>query len=208
MKKKSKRSEAQYPALDPNLNLKTRRDQLEVDYLDKLPKTWTDPHSGKKWTNDQLKQYLNDFTNEAILADFKTNEKEGRKRIHKKIKVEHEKNAHLKKLLEELLLKIKDFVNLINESQINITSKIKLKKSTNKFKKTLRTQIKGEFKYIKDYYKKLAEDSNNKRNSCIYTKVKAQDKIKSMEDLTILQELQESPEDNIIDYIDNKREDE
>lgn len=204
-KKKTRRSEAQYPALDPQFNLKTRKDALEIDYLDNLPAEYVDPKTGKKWTNKQLKQYLNDFNNESVLADFKVNEEEGRKRIHKKKEVPHERNVPLKKLLDDLMKKMKEFVTIINQSQVNVTSKIKIKKSTNKFKKQLKTQIQNEFKYIKDYYKKDAEDANNSRNRCIYTKTRAQGKMQSINDINEFKSYQESPEDAIIDAIDNKR---
>lgn len=203
--KKTRRSEAKYPALDPQFNLKTRQEALEIDYLDNLPENYTDPITGKKWTKHQLKQYLNDFNNESILADFKVNEEEGRKRIHKKKEVPHDKNAHLKKLLDDLLKKIKEFLLILNQSNINVSSKIKLKKTTNKFKKQLKTQIQGEFKYIKDYYKKDAEDANNSRNRCIYTQTRAQGKMQSINDINEFKSYQKSPEDDIIDAIDSKR---
>lgn len=66
-KKKSKRSETEYPNLDPNLNLKSRRDLIDFDYLDQLsPKDL-------KW--------LNQFVDEYVNANFKR----GRKRILPKV---------------------------------------------------------------------------------------------------------------------------
>lgn len=205
-KKKTRRSEAQYPALDPQFNLKTRQDALEIDYLDQLPTEYVDPVTGKKWSNKQLKQYLNDFNNESVNADFNINIKEGRKRIHKKKEVAHEKNVHLKLLLDNLIIKIKEFIAIINQSNINITSKIKIKKTTNKFKKQLKTEIRNEFKFIKDFYKKEAEDANNSRNRCIYTKSRAQGKMQSINDINEFKSYQESPENDIIDMIDSKKE--
>ncbi len=56
MKKKNKRNNTKYPALNPSLNLKTRTDLLDYDYLDKL--------------NDKEKEWLNRFTEEYTHAKF------------------------------------------------------------------------------------------------------------------------------------------
>lgn len=54
-KKKSKRSKAKYPALDPSLNLKSRRDYLDNKfYVKRLP--------------EELKEWLNDF-NQAYYCN-------------------------------------------------------------------------------------------------------------------------------------------
>lgn len=65
-KKPTKRSRSKYPNLDPDLNLKIRRDLIEVDYLDKL--------------NDDQKGWLDKFNNESINASFDKNNK---KNLHK-----------------------------------------------------------------------------------------------------------------------------
>lgn len=56
-KKKTRRSREKYPALKPELNLKTRYDLVDYDYLDKL-------------SPDEL-EWLNKFTSEEIHADFR-----------------------------------------------------------------------------------------------------------------------------------------
>jgi maltooligosyltrehalose synthase len=190
-KKRTRRSETKYPALDPRFNLKTRAELIDCDYIDQL--------------NDKEKQWLNDFNNEFVNADFKTNIKEGRKRIHKKKRSEHEKNKHLKKLIVDFLANIKKFITILNESQITNNSKSKLKKSVNKFKKQLRTQIKKEFKFIDDSYKTSAEFDNNHRNMCILTKQKAMGSLKSLDVLpeTIMQK--KDTENDIIEAIDRKK---
>jgi len=56
MKKKNKRSNTKYPALDPALNLKTRTDLLDYDYVDQL--------------SEKDKEWLNRFTEEYTHARF------------------------------------------------------------------------------------------------------------------------------------------
>ena len=53
---KNKRQKAKYPALRPELNLKTRYELLDYDYINKL--------------SEQEKRWLNDFTEEYINASL------------------------------------------------------------------------------------------------------------------------------------------
>lgn len=190
-KKSTRRSKAQFPALDPKLNLKTRSDLIDVDYLDQL--------------NDKEKQWLNDFNSEFVNADFKTGIHEGRKRIHKKKKVEHEKNKHLKKLIVDFLNNVKKFITILNEAQITNNSRSKFKKSVNKFKKQLKTQIKKEFTFIEDHYKRSAEYDNNHRNMCIVTRERAQGKLKNSDLLPETIMVKKDYETEMIENIDKKK---
>lgn len=65
--KKSKRELAEYPALDPSLNLKTRTELLDYDYLHKL--------------NAEELKWLNKFTEEYVNASINT--VNPRKNLHK-----------------------------------------------------------------------------------------------------------------------------
>lgn len=64
-KKKNRRSQNKYPALDPTLNLKSRSHLADYDYLDKL--------------SDEEKQWLNDFSEGHNNANMT----EGAKKIFK-----------------------------------------------------------------------------------------------------------------------------
>lgn len=204
-KKSTRRSKAQFPALDPKFNLKTRSDLIEIESSENLPESWTDPKTGKTWSGHELKQYVNDFNNEHVNADFKTNIKEGRKRIHKKKKVEHEKNKHLKKLILDFLNNMKKLILILNEAQITNNSRSKFKKSINKFKKQLKTQIKKEFKFIEDYYKRESEHSNNHRNMCILSRQKAAGQLKSLDVIPETIMNKKDMESESIDIIDKNK---
>ena len=56
-KRKNRRSKEKYPALKPDLNLKTRYELIDYDYLDKL--------------SPQELSWLNKFTSEYTNADFR-----------------------------------------------------------------------------------------------------------------------------------------
>lgn len=65
MKKTNRRSKIQYASLKPEYNLKTRRDLIDYDYLDKL--------------SPKEKEWLAKFTEEYTNASFK----KGKKHLHK-----------------------------------------------------------------------------------------------------------------------------
>ena len=65
-KKKKKRDMDPYPALNKSLNLKTRQDEIEVDYLHKL--------------SEEDKKFLNKFNEEYINATL--DRKEFKNNIH------------------------------------------------------------------------------------------------------------------------------
>lgn len=64
--KKTRRNQNKFPALKPNLNLKSRVELIDYDYIDKL--------------SDKEKSWLNRFTEEYINADLDT--KNLKKNLH------------------------------------------------------------------------------------------------------------------------------
>ncbi len=65
LKKSNRRSRTKYPALDPELNLRSRVEVIDFDYIDKL--------------SDKEKEWLNTFSEEFNNANFG----HGKKVLHK-----------------------------------------------------------------------------------------------------------------------------
>lgn len=168
--KKTRRSNTEYPELDPKLHLKTRIDQMDYDYVDKLPETWTDPKTGKVYNP---KQYLNDFTKEYVSTSF---DEDTKKRIHKIKKVQNPKNKNIRELKTKLNEVFKNINELLSDSKASVKTKNSLRKMVKRMKAHFKKVLNKEITTIKDFYKKEAEDRNNTRNSCILTRTRAQGK--------------------------------
>lgn len=183
-KKRTKRSQSKYPALDPRLNLKTRYDEIDYDYIDQL--------------NEKEKAWLNNFSKEYTGASFD----DSKKRVHKKQKVESEKNVHLRELGDKFLSVIKALNELVDNTNINHSTKTKLKKLTSKLKTNIKKLVKKELVFINDVYKKEAYDRNNSRNRCVMTRARAQGKTIGFHDLPDSYLANDDIEDNLIEKLD------
>lgn len=194
----NKRSNTKYPALDPHLNLRTRKEYIDCDYFDELPENWTDPKTGK---TINTKQYLNDFYNEHLHADFS-----GKKRIHPKVKKAADSNKILKDLEENISLQIKEIGKYISNLKVKNKTKIKLRKVLTQFKKELKKVIKKEQYFYDDFYKTESYTRNNNRNACVLSRAKASSKVLGFDDLPESLIEQNNVEDQLIEQIDRKRE--
>jgi hypothetical protein len=197
-KKTNRRSQTKYPALDPYLNLRTRSEFLDFDYLDKLPEKWTDPQTGK---TINPKQWLNDFTNEHLHADFNSN----KKRIHPKRKKPAEVNNILKELEEKLVQEMKLWSDYISNLKIRNKSKTKIKRVITKLKKELlKKTLKKEYIFLDDFYKSESYNRNNTRNSCVYTRALASLRVSGLADIPESVIENENVEDEMIERLDNR----
>ena len=114
-KKPTKRSKAKYPALDPLLNLKSRIDLIDYDYINNL-----DP---------EAKQWLNDFTEEYINANLNHKGKKLHKSKSQKKDCYDRNNARNRDVLTKLKASgrieyIEDFPKLSYEDKETIDNNI------------------------------------------------------------------------------------
>lgn len=195
-KKKIKRNQIKYPALDKTYNLKSRKELYDYDYVN----GHHDEETGItiRPLNEYEKTWLNKFTEEYVNASFKP----GKKRIHKIKKAEHPKNVNLKKLTKIILEYIKSMNDSVNNSDITNTSKSNIRRTISKFRNEIKKKIKKEMKFVKDFYKKEAYDNNNSRNRDILTRVKAQGKDISTEEIPEHYPGITQTEDDLIDQLD------
>lgn len=144
-KKKNKRSKAKYPNLDKGLNLKSRTEVLDYDYLDKL--------------SPENLAYLNKFSGEHYNAAF---DDDGLQyNVKDELKAARKVTKTLKKALdakakedEKRLSKIyENMIDSVNEHQVALEKK------------------------------RDAEERNNARNRCDYTRAKAFDMVESIDTL-------------------------
>lgn len=201
-KKKTKRNQTKYPALDKTYNLKTRTELYDYDYID----GYHDPETGitSRPLNDAEKKFLNKFTEEYINAEFNPH----KRRVMKQKKADHPKNVNLKKLNKVLLEYLKTMNESVVNSDIASSSKANLRRMIAKFKNDIKKKINKEMKYIKDYYKKEAYDNNNARNRCILTKAKASGKLLGLSDLPEDYSVDMGEEDKLIYNLDLAKESE
>ena len=195
-KKKTKRNQTKYPALDKTYNLKTRTELYDYDYIDGYHDSETG-HTTRP-LNDSEKKFLNKFTEEYINAEFNPR----KRRVMKQKKADHPKNANLKKLNKVIL----DYLKTMNQSVVNSdiasSTKTNLRRMIAKFKNEIKKKIKKEMKFIKDYYKKEAYDNNNARNRCILTKAKASGRLLGLSDLPEDYHVELGEEDKMIENLD------
>ena len=76
--KKKKRDTERYPALKPNLNLKTRQDEIDIDYLHKIS------HEEAAWLNKFNEEYVNATLDRKNLKNNINNTKEMKQAIDKR----------------------------------------------------------------------------------------------------------------------------
>lgn len=184
-KRKTKRSNDKYSNLKTHLNLKTRSDLLDCDYLDKL--------------SEEEKEYLNNFNKEYIITDFNDE-----KRIHKRKTIPHPRNKSIREVQKRCNILFKDMIFSINRSQIRVITKNHLKKLIKELKLKVKECLTKEKTSIKDYYKTEAENRNNARNRCILTRARASGRTLGLDYVPEGNYLNKnSTEDTLIEFIDN-----
>lgn len=171
----SKRSKSKYPALERGLNLKSRKDFIEVDYVDGVRNK-----NGElviRAMTDEEKKWLNQYYEETVVTNFLHHPDLKRLNREKKDIIECALVRKLKSQVDNIKEDYPDQVELIKE----LKEMIKLTKEQNseKFAQELR-QIEDSMQNIRDAvllypdkedHKQFYKE-NNKRNVCIYNSCK------------------------------------
>lgn len=123
--KKTQRNQNKYPGLDPNFNLKIRRELIDQDYIHKL--------------NEAEKDWLNRFNEEYVSANFTH---EG-KRIHpKKTRTKKVRTTGEKRKIDIYRKDCEDKNNARNRDSFSITKSNHTLKGQSNIKSTLETDRK------------------------------------------------------------------
>jgi hypothetical protein len=179
--KSNKRSKAKYPALKKELNLKSREDYIEPDYVNGVR-----DESGKMvirpLTNEE-KEFLNDFYAETIITDFLHDPDLKILWNKKKSLINNNHVNEIKKQIKEL----REESPVKNKARINELKKIvRLTKQQNAeiFREKIE-EIERQMQEIREENllypdkedHKQFYGANNARNNCLYNKLKSMKQI-------------------------------
>lgn len=204
-KKKTRRQQTENAAVNPQLNLKSRYEELEDigEYFHTLPP------DAQKWLNNYTENFVNaSFSKEdednLVNIDFtKTLIKECLKNLKKNTTVSKKVKSFVNKYLIRSdnvpIQLIKDLFFEDNEKkQLRLLKKLK-EALLNNIKNTKKREVNKVIKIIE----KEVYNTNNSRNRCILTKEKAAGTLNYIEELTENEQLSSS-EDELIAFIDLK----
>lgn len=182
--KKTKRSKNKLASLEKGLNLKTRTEELDFDYISKL--------------SPEHQDYMATFVEEYVHADFR-----GAKLLHQKTKGELDSDVKLLSLFKDISKILKKSIPTIKKMKYKELQKERFIKLINTFLTTFEKKINRQFKMNK--YKLDSYDRNNARNDCALSKSKAQGITVYLEEIGKSYTSNNNVEDDLIDMIDKKR---
>ena len=148
-KKKNRRNNAKYPALDPSLNLKSRRDVVDNRYYVKGVKD-SKGNLVMPPLDERAKQFLNDFNKEYYNADFSGSE-----------------NVHTTLIDRDTLEDVKAQIRAVKAKRERIFGKSS--NTTTEEDRNLAEKYNEEIEEMEHflnnmYPKRASEHANNKRN--------------------------------------------
>jgi hypothetical protein len=171
--KKKARQRSKYPALERKLNLNSRRDYIELDYIDGVKDS--DGNMVIRPLNEEEKQFFNDFYEETIVTNFLHDDELRRLNKIKNGIIECNQVKNLK-------AQIKTLDNKKDSYKIN-----KLKHTIKLIKKQNEEKFEDEMEYLNQQIQDRREEvllypdpedhkefytQNNARNRCLYNKIK------------------------------------
>ena len=105
-KKKNKRNSTKYPALEPKLNLKTRQELIDYDYVSKL--------------SESEKAWLNKFTEEYVITNLDRVDLENNLHNTKKLKQDCDRRNNQRKQDAYTLSKVSNMLFGIEDAMIEM----------------------------------------------------------------------------------------
>ena len=179
----SKRKEAKYPALEKGLNVKSRKDFIEVDYVNGVKNS--NGEQVIRPLNDEEKAFLNQFYEETVVTNFSHDARIKHLNRRRKDIIEDEVVKNLKEDLKSMqnrklsAKKIREMQEVIKETK---------KQNEEMYADDLR-DIEQELADIreevllypdKEDHKEFYKENNN-RNACIYNIAKKTYKLMSID---------------------------
>ena len=171
--KTKKRQDIKYPALDQSVNLLSRKDFIEVDYINGLY-----DENGKEIMRpltEEEKSWLNKFYSETLITDFLYDNKIRRLHKLKKDLVRDDFVKELERQLKEAKDKQNEDNQIILEEQITNLKKLNknvYKKEIEEINKEIEKIQKEVLLYPDKNNRKEFYDANNARNRDIYNRAK------------------------------------
>lgn len=183
-KEKSRRSKAKYPALNKGMNLSSRKDYIEPDYVNGVYDS--EGRQVIRALTEDEKSFLNKFYEETIVTNFYHDKELRTLNRHKKDIIE---DATVKELFSQLKELEKDKEN--NKKKIkDLKEIIKLTKKQNEeiyndelssLEEELDELRKEKLLYPDREDHKLFYNLNNSRNNCIFNKTRIMGRLISMD---------------------------
>ena len=183
-KKENRRSRSKYPALDKGLNLKSRKDYIEPEYIDGVKNNHGETVI-RPLTEDE-KAWLNQFYEETVITNF----------LHDKQL--RDLNTVKKRIIEdETVQTLKAELKKLKENKTENKKRIRQLSEIIKITKKQNEEMYAEdLEFIEEELKDRREDvllypdkedhkrfynENNSRNMCIYTKAKAMNRMLTLD---------------------------
>lgn len=205
--KKTKRKKSKYPALSKGLNLKSRKDYIECDYINGI----YDEYGNEiiRPLNKKEMEFLNNFYEETVVTNFLHDDR--------LIDLNNQKKNLLK---SDYLDKVKLDLSTAKENQdrkeisrLTKLSKV-IKEQTADVKEAELARIEKKAKKIrkevllypdKEDHKRFYKD-NNARNSCIYNRSKIQDKLLDLfDETTVVDNMEDLDPETLLELLEEKK---
>jgi hypothetical protein len=182
--RKTKRERSKYPALNKSLNISSRKDYIETDYVRGI----YDSNSNEliRPLNTKEKEWLNKFYEETVVTNF-YHDPELKRLLRKKKEIVED--STVKKLKDEVVIhkEKKDKKRVMELKEIiRFTKKQNEEKYYNKLQEIeqeieeLRREL---LLYPEKEDHKLFYSDNNSRNSCLFNKSKITGKLDNLDEL-------------------------